>query len=363
MKALLKKLIEAKSTTDVGELNCARILADYFKSAGLKPKIDIWDKTRANITVHLKSTGEKPGLLFVGHLDVVPAEGDSMFKPAERDGKIFGRGACDMKGGLVASAAAIVEIAKSNIKLKGDIIYSATAGEETDSSGIKKFIKSFKNKNLCGIIVPEPTDFGLVAAHRGLLWLRIITKGKSAHSSMPHLGINAIDSMRIFLNELAKFKIPGTNKLLGKASLSVNKINGGAASNIVPELCSTEIDIRTVPGQDIKSIVEGINEIIDRLAKINPNFQAQLQILRQAGSLQTDTKSKFVKQLTNILKTQPKPVPFTTDAPFLSALNIPIVIFGPGLPGLCHKPNEHIKIKDLKNGVEHYKRIFKHLLV
>jgi len=363
MKELLKQLIRAKSTTDTGELKCAKTLADFFKNAGLKPQVDVWDKNRANVTITLKSTGKKPGLLFVGHLDVVPAETNSMFNPVERGGKIFGRGACDMKGGLVSAAAAIVEIAKSGVKLNGDITFSGTAGEETDSAGIIKFIKSYKNKNLSGIIVPEPTDFDLVVAHRGLLWLKITTYGKCAHSSMPQLGINAIDSMRMFLNELEKFKIPGTNKLLGKASLSVNKIIGGTASNIVPDLCETQIDIRTIPGQRVKQIVGDINKIFDRLLKKHPNFDAKLQILRQAGSLQTEAKSQFVQQLTHILKTPPKPVPFTTDAPYLTIFKTPIVVFGPGKPQLCHKPNEYIEINDLKKGADCYKQIFLRLLI
>jgi len=393
MKELLKKLIKAKSTTETGELASAKILADYFKNAGLKPQIDVWDKNRANVTVRLKSTGEKGGLLFVGHLDVVPAE-STMFQPLEKAGKIFGRGSCDMKGGLACTAAAIVETFKSNIKLKGDIIFSATAGEETDSSGIVRFIKTFKSniklkgdiifsatageetdssgivrfiktfkdKNLCGIIVPEPTDFELVSAHRGLLWLQITTKGKSAHSSMPQLGINAIDAMRTFLNELPKFKIPGVNNQLGKASLSVNKIIGGTGSNIVPDLCSTQIDIRTIPGQDVRKIVADLNKMIEKLAKKNSNFNAELNIVRQAGSLQTNDKSPFVMGLKNILNIESKAVAFTTDAPYLTRFNKPIVIFGPGSPGLCHKPNEHIIIKDMENGVKYYSKIFKHFL-
>ncbi len=360
MKELLKKLIQAKSTKDVGELKCAQILADFFKAAGLKPKMDIWDKNRSNITVRLKSAGEKPGLLFVGHLDVVPAENPAMFNPVERSGKIFGRGACDMKGGLAAAAAAIAETYKSNTKLKGDIIFSATAGEETDSSGILKFAKSFKNKNLSGIIVPEPTGFKLVTAHRGLLWIQITTKGKPAHSSMPQLGINAIDSMRMFLNELENFKIRGCSRLLGKASLSVNRITGGTASNIVPDECSTQIDIRIVPGQNIKNIIRDLNKIIQKISKKDPEFQAEIKILRQACALETDVKSKFVQQLRSILKTEPTAVPFTTDAPYLTYLNKPIVIFGPGEPGLCHKQNEHIKIKELKNAREYYIHILKH---
>jgi succinyl-diaminopimelate desuccinylase len=361
MKELLKNLIKAKSTTETGELASAKVLADYFKKAGLKPQIDVWDKNRANVTVRLKSTGEKGGLLFVGHLDVVPAE-NTMYHPVEKGGKIFGRGSCDMKGGLACTAAAIVETFKSNIKLKGDIIFSATAGEETDSSGILRFVKTFKDKNLCGIIVPEPTDFELVSAHRGLLWLQIITKGKSAHSSMPQLGINAIDAMRAFLNELTKFKIPGINKQLGKASLSVNKILGGSASNIVPDSCSTQIDIRTIPGQDVRKIIADLDKLIAKLAKKNPNFDAELNIIRQAGSLQTNDKSPFVMGLKKILNIESKAVAFTTDAPYLTGFNKPIVIFGPGSPGLCHKPNEHIIIKDMENGVKYYCNIFKHFL-
>ncbi|MBU1260810.1 MAG: M20 family metallopeptidase [Planctomycetes bacterium] len=363
MKELLKKLVQAKSTPDVGELKCAKVLADFFSSKGIKPKLDIWNKNRANITTALKSTGKKPALLFVSHLDVVPADSASAFKPVERSGKIFGRGACDMKAGMASAATAMAEILRSKVKLQGDIIFAATAGEETDSAGVKRFIKTHKNKfKLCGIIVPEPTNFDLVTAHRGLLWVKIITKGKSAHSSMPQLGINAIDSMRLFLSELADYKIPGTNKLLGKASISVNKIIGGKAGNIVPDSCSAQIDIRTIPSQNAKQIVAGINKILTRLSKRNPRFRAELKVLRDSGSLQTDEKCRFVKHTKQLLKKTSRAVPFTTDAPFLTSLKAPIVIFGPGKPQMCHKPDEHIEIKDLKKAVEFYKKMILHFL-
>ena len=359
MKELLKNLIRAKSTLDIGEVKCARVLADFFTTAGLKPKVEVWDRTRANITAGLKSTGRKPSLLFVSHLDVVPADWARAFEPSERNGKIFGRGACDMKAGIASAAIAMTEIFKSKIKLQGDVIFAATAGEETDSAGVKKFVKSVKNTSQpAGIIIPEPTDFDLVTAHRGLLWLEITTKGKSAHSSMPQLGINAIDSMRMFLNEIADFKIPGTNKLLGKASLSVNKIIGGSGANIVPDFCSVCIDIRTIPGQNSAKIIASIKKILNRLSKQNPHFQAELKCLRDSGSLQTNEKSGFVKQLKQLLKIKhPKAVPFTTDAPYLTALKSPIVIFGPGKPQICHKPDEYIDIKDLKKAVDLYKKI------
>jgi succinyl-diaminopimelate desuccinylase len=363
MKELLKKLIRAKSTLDAGEIKCANVLADFFHSAGIKPKVDVWNKTRANITARIKSAGKKPALLFVSHLDVVPAQRADAFEPVERSGKIFGRGACDMKGGITSAAVAMAEIIRSKVKLQGDVIFAATAGEETDSTGVKKFIKSFKQKSkFAGIIVPEPTNFDLVYAHRGLLWLQITTKGKCAHSSMPQLGINAIDSMRMFLNKLENFKISGVNKLLGKTSISVNKISGGSAGNIVPDSCSVQIDIRTIPGQKTSRIVDDINKIIARLSKQNPRFKAELKVLRDSGSLQTDEKCEFVKRSKQILNKYLTAVPFTTDAPYLTVFKSPIIIFGPGKPQLCHKSGEYIEIKDLKKAVEFYKKIILHFL-
>lgn len=364
MKELIKKLIAAKSTTDVGEIKCAKVLADFFRSAGIKSNVQIWNKTRANITATVKSKGNKNTLLFVGHLDVVPALNPNDFKPAERNGKIFGRGSCDMKAGLAATATAITEIFESKIKLKGDIIFAATAGEETDSSGVENFVKHFKKQSLCGIIIPEPTDFELTTAHRGLIWLDITTKGKSAHSSMPQFGINAIDSMRIFLNELSKYKISAqTNKLLGKTTLSVNKISGGTAANIIPDFCRACIDIRTIPEQNHQQIIKDIYKIFDRLSKSNTNFSAELKVLRDCGSLQTNETSNFVKQLKKILKIKHTvAATFTTDGPHLTMLKAPVVIFGPGNPKLCHKQSEYVEIKDLRKGVDLYKKIILHFL-
>jgi succinyl-diaminopimelate desuccinylase len=169
--------------------------------------------------------------------------------------------------------------------------------------------------------------------------------------------------MKIFLNKLAGFKISGVNKLLGKASLSVNKIIGGSATNIVPDLCSVQIDIRTIPGQKTSQIVGDINKILARLSKKNPNFKAELKVFRDSGSLQTDEKSEFIQRSKQLLKIKHlTAVPFTTDAPYLTVFKSPIVIFGPGKPGLCHKADEHIEIKDLKKAVESYKKIILHFL-
>ncbi len=369
MKELLKKLIDAKSTPDVGEIDCANVLADFFLAAGIKPKVDVWDSNRANLTAVLKSAGQKPALLFAGHLDVVPAEKCGWQFPAftaiEHNGKIFGRGSCDMKSGLTAAAVAITEIFRSKVELKGDVVFAATAGEETNSVGIKRFLKPLaKNAfEFCGCIVPEPTNFELAVAHRGLLWLQITTKGKTAHGSMPQLGINAIESMRLFLNELAHYDDINIepDKLLGRSSISVNKITGGSATNIVPDRCLAQIDIRTLPKQSHSHVVKDFEKILSKVSQQNSAFRAELNVLRGVAALDTDPDCVFVSRLKQLInKSEIKTAPFTTDAPFIAQLNIPVVILGPGKSELCHKPDEYVETEDLQKAIDLYKKIILH---
>ena len=369
MKKLLKKLIEAESTEAAGELAVAKVIRDELKRPGIDCKVDSWQKNRANLIASVKSGGRKKGLLFACHLDVVPAgQGwDSPpFKPVERDGKIFGRGATDMKGGIAAIVTAIKQIVDSGMKLGGDIILVGAAGEETDSCGAERYVRNFgKKANLAGIVIPEPTDFDIVTAHRGLLWLQVSTIGKAAHGSAPHLGINAITLTRQFLDELDKYKIPfKPHKLLGGCSMSVNTIETGKAINIVPDKCTTGIDIRTLPRQKHQEIIGDLQKIFAKLKKKNPQFQADISIVRDTNALETDVKNDFVRQFCSAVEiAETKAVGFTTDGPCFAQLGVPVIIFGPGKPGACHKANEYIEIKDLEKAVEYYKQVILNFLV
>ena len=364
MKELLKKLIQAETTDEKGELTAAEVISDEFSRSGIDSSIDSWDQTRANIVAHVKSAGRRAGLLFACHLDVVgPGEAawkHPAFTAVESDGKIYGRGAVDMKGGTAAAVTAIRQIVDSGIKLQGDIIFSAVAGEETDSVGAKRFVDDHGwVPELAGVVIPEPTDFAIVTAHRGILWLEVATKGKAAHSSAPQLGVNAIGSMRLILNELDSYEIKTEpHKLLGTCSMSINTIAGGKTMNVVPDKCSIGIDIRTLPGQNHDEIIIDLQEIFAKLKTENEHFDADVSVLRQVQPLETDSNGEFVKTVcaaVGINKT--KAVGYTTDGPYFASLGAPVVIFGPGKPHLCHKPDEYIDISDLEKGVEHYKNI------
>lgn len=372
MKDFLRKLIQTDTTAEKGELAAAEVIAAELDMSGIDSYIDSWSQTKANIITHVKTARSKPALLFVCHLDVVaPGESDWTHPPfagVESNGRIYGRGSADMKGGIAAIVTAIRGVVDAGTKLQGDIILLCAAGEETDSCGAKRFISNCGwLGSLAGIVIPEPTDFAVVTAHRGMAWLKVVTKGKAAHSSQPELGINAISSMKAFLNELENYKPFDyaqdgidiqPHPLLGLCSMSVNTISGGKAMNVVPDNCTIGIDFRTLPGQNQQEIVNDVKQIFAKLKQRCPTFDAEVSIDRAVDAMETDPECDFVRDFcTAVGAGQTKAVGFTTDAPHLKLFGAPIVIFGPGKPELCHKPNEYIDISDVEKAVEYYKNI------
>jgi len=364
MKELLKKLVQAETTEEKGELGAAEVVCADFGLSGIESQIDSWGHNRANITAQVKSSGQNKALLFVCHLDVVPPGGVRWeyppFSAVEVDGRIHGRGSADMKGGIAATVTAIRQIVDSDIELKGDIIFFAAAGEETDSCGALRYVRGLSvMPELAGIIIPEPTDFEVVTRHRGIFWLKVTTKGKTAHGSTPELGINAITSMKAFLDELEGYEIAyNPHKLLGSCSMSINRILGGKAVNVVPDQCDVDIDIRTLPGQNYGEIISDFEKIFAKLKKKNPQFEAEVSVIRDVAPFETDENSDFVKDFCSAVGIgETKAVGFTTDGPHFAFLGVPGVIFGPGKPHLCHKPDEYIEISDAERAVECYKNI------
>lgn len=379
MKDLLKRLIRADSTPGKGEAAAAEVVADRFERHGVECHVDRWDEKRANVTARVAGAGEQPALLFVCHLDVVAPGEEAWAHPpfgaVEDDGTIYGRGTTDMKGGIAAVVAAICDLVDAKAKLKGDVLFAATAGEETDSCGAIRLMKDpawlagekgspHTAPPLAGIIVPEPTDFCVITAHRGMFWLKITTRGRAVHSSMPQRGVNAIMSMNRVLGELEHYEVPfEPHPTLGPCSVSVNTIAGGEAMNIVPDRCTIGVDIRTLPGQDHDAIRYDIERILGRIKADTPQFEAEIAVDRSVAALETDEESDFVQafcaavdvDLTNV-------VGFTTDGPHLVPLGAPIVIYGPGKPKLCHQVDEFIEIAHLEQAVDVFKNVIVRLL-
>ena len=192
-----------------------------------------------------------------------------------------------------------------------------------------------------------------------MFWLKAQTFGRAAHGSTPELGINAIGSMRDLLGELENYKIRAEpHKLLGECTMSVNTIVGGKEVNVVPDKCEVGIDIRMLPGQNRQDIIDDFERIFAKLKEKNDEFEASVSVVREVGALETDPGCDFVKEFCSVVGAkQTKAVGFTTDGPNLVSLGAPVVIFGPGKPDVCHKPDEYIDIADVEKAVEYYKAI------
>jgi succinyl-diaminopimelate desuccinylase len=370
MISTLKRLIAAKSTLEVGEISAAHVVAEAARHGGIECHVDNWGGNRANFLGRLRSTGERPAILFLAHLDVVGADEKAWktppFEGVEQGGRIYGRGAVDMKGGIVAIVEAMRRVAATNARLKGDVYLAGVGGEETDSAGIERFVSHIADLGkLSGVVVCEPTGLKMVTAHRGMLWVKITTFGKCAHGSMPHLGINAIESMLAVLERVQKMDAgPVKHPRLGSGTISINRIQAGTATNIIPDSCSAEVDVRVVPSQTTAATFERFKQLLSEMESGSPRFRAKLDILKRAEALETDDTCDFVRQLckaTGIADTMT--VGFTTDGPWLAPLGVPITVFGPGDPELCHKADEYIEVNEMEKAATHYQSIIMNLLV
>ncbi len=370
VEALLRELVQTDSTSTVGERACAEVLGSYLAREGIEVSVETWGGNRANVEARLAGDGSKPAVMFACHLDVVPAGRATWtvppFAAVKKNGRIYGRGAADMKGGIAAVASAMAQLKRSGVKLRGDVILAAVAGEETDSCGAKRYVQQYRGRGdvPAGVVLCEPTDFEVVTAHRGLLWLQVHTRGKTAHGSTPQLGVNAIMSMATLLNELKDYRIESRpHELLGECTLSVNTIEGGEAINVVPDGCSIALDIRTVPGQQSEQIIDDLRVMLARLAERHGDFRGEVSVIREVGPLETDRNSEFVKAVCSCVgKNQTRAVGFTTDGPHFAQLGAPVVAFGCGKPELCHKADEYIELADVEQAARSYGAVILRLL-
>ena len=193
----LKELLNTNSVNPPGnEEDVAKLIAKVLKENGIASTLRSLGPNRAYLVARIKGMGNRRSLVFCGHMDTVP-QGDmpwqhAPFDATEIDGRIYGRGASDMKGGLAALTLAMIAIAKGDVSLQGDLVLAATAGEEVDCLGARAMIEDGVLNDAGAMIIGEPSNGEIFVAHKGALWIEIVSYGKTAHGSMPEQGINAI---------------------------------------------------------------------------------------------------------------------------------------------------------------------------
>lgn len=362
-----QELVRIKSVNPPGdELLVAEYVASILKKAGLEVELISHSTTRASVLARLRSSRKIPALLFNGHLDTVPVGTEKWihdpFEAEIAEGRIWGRGTADMKGGLAALMVAVKTLAEVRASLRGDLILAATAGEETDSLGATSIATRPDLGPVQAVVIPEPSSNDIYVAEKGALWLELSTQGKTAHGSMPDLGQNAIMMMVTLVNELQSLVIPyKEHPLLGGFTQSVNTITGGVKTNVVPDGCSVTVDMRTVPGQDHRGIVRQIEDLIVSLSRRMPGFKALVRVINDRIPLETSPEEPVVQNFAQAVAeiTGERPVPkgvcYYTDAvAFVPTLKIPMIICGPGDARLAHQPNECVEVSKLVQAAQIY---------
>jgi succinyl-diaminopimelate desuccinylase len=358
--SLCRNLVRFKSVNPPGdELEIAEYVAGVLREAGLAVEMVHHTPTRASVLARLTGSGEMPALFYTGHLDVVPVGAEEWlhdpFGGEVIEGKLWGRGSSDMKGGDAAMIAAAKVLAAADLSLKGDLILAFTAGEEGEQLGAAEIAARPDLAPVQAVVVAEPSYNDVYVAEKGTLWLKITTHGKTAHGSMPHLGQNAIMMMVALLRELDSLIVPyETHPLLGSFTRSVNTIVGGVKTNVVPDQCQVTIDQRTVPGQEHEAIVSQVEELIADLERRLPGFRASIELINDLVPVATSPGELVVQRFCDVVaevvgeRPMPQGVSYYTDAAvFAPAFEAPLIICGPGDAKLAHQPNEHVEVAKL----------------
>src|SRR5262245_33894476 len=357
---LTRGFVRIRSINPPGdEAAVATCVAERLERAGMFADVVPHEEAgRASVVGGIRGIGELPALLFSGHLDTVPAGENwqhDILAAEVNDGKIWGLGTTDMKSGVAAMVVAMEAIRHTGVPLKGDLLFAGTAGDEVDSMGAQRLVQQQKLSDVGFMIIGEPTTNRVFTAEKGVLWLELHTKGKTAHGSMPHLGVNAIMQMNKLLQALATANIPyEKHPLLGDFTMNVATITGGVKTNVVPDACRVTIDTRTVIGQDHQQILAIVRQLIDRLCAEDATFQAEVHAITERIPLDIPFDDAQVQAFVRVRDqvtgqvSHPSAATFATDGSvFVPAYNAPMVICGPGLPEKAHQPNEYVEISKL----------------
>jgi acetylornithine deacetylase/succinyl-diaminopimelate desuccinylase family protein len=343
-----------------GEARVADYLAALAGKAGLTVEFQEVFPGRRNLLARLEARGKaRRRILLAPHLDTVGAED---FEPRVSNGRIFGRGACDTKGSVAAMFSALLQFARTQGALpETEILFAGLVDEENAQEGSRALAASGLKADLA--VVGEPTELKVITAHKGDLWLRLVTRGKAAHGARPELGVNAVHEMARVIDLLetkyARELRKRRHKVLGRPTVNVGAVRGGKQPNIVPDYCEIDIDRRTIPGEKDPAVQREIVRFIREAG-----LKAELLNTKHNSCAAMETRTDL-PLVSAFMKTAGQRVPlgvdFFCDAAILADAGVPCVVFGPGNIAQAHTANEWVAIPSLRGATELLLRFFKTL--
>lgn len=356
--ALLSQLVAIDSVNPslvdggAGESRIAAFVASHLEGLGCEVHVQEAAPGRPNVIGVLDSGAPGPSLMFCGHLDTVGVEGmQSPFQPVIRDGRLYGRGAQDMKGGVAAMIDA-VRVARQHGFARGRLIIAAVVDEEYESIGADALVTKWRAD---AAVVTEPTDLQIGIGHKGFAWFEIETAGRAAHGSRPREGRDAIFRMGRVLERLEELdrelQARPPHPIMGTASLHASVIEGGREWSSYPDRCALRVERRTISGESAESAGQEIATILDRLVNGDPEFAATWKAVFARPPYETPAGHGIIESLRICAQkwrivADPVGMTFWTDAAILGGAGVPSVLFGPGGAGL-HSTEEYVNIADV----------------
>lgn len=336
-----------------GEKEVASLVAAEMRGAGMDVEVTEVAPGRPNVVGVLEGRASGKTLMFCGHIDTVGVEGmSSPFDPLERDGRLYGRGAGDMKGGVVAMIEAARSLANSGALKAGRLIVAAVVDEEYASIGAESLIKDW---HADAAVVTEPTDLVVSTGHKGFSWVEITTEGRAAHGSRPLEGRDAILRMGRVLSHLEQLdrelQSRTPHPVLGTPSLHGSLIDGGRELSTYPDRCVLKMERRTIIGESPEIALDEAEGILAVLRQGDLDFHASAQLMFSRQPYETPAGHDLPRMLESALSqmgrdTKRAGMTYWTDAAILGQVGIPSVIFGPGGAGY-HGLDEYVRVEDV----------------
>jgi len=359
-----------------GEWRLASFLERWFQTAGMdverRPVAPGQDNILARLEGDRSPESQGPLVLLDAHMDTVPVEGMQIppFRPEVRDGRVYGRGACDVKGGMAAMLTALARLAALPPRRRPTVVMACTVNEENGFSGAEHLVNQMSTSPLGLLprkpdvaVIAEPTGLKVVVAHKGVVRWRCRARGKAAHSSRPELGENAIYRMAralLVIERYHRVELSGlaSHALCGPATVSVGTIHGGISVNTVPDRCTVEIDRRLTPGEVPDAARTHLIEYLGRESELADALEHEPAYLT-GPALSDEANGPLAERLAAAVQAvrgecEKLGVPYATDAAFYSSAGVPAVVFGPGELAQAHTDCEWIGVEQLQQAVEIY---------
>lgn len=368
---LLETILNIPSVNGVDdEGETARFIYNYLKGCNVDCQVIPIDSTHSDIIAYVKGKSDE-FVIWNGHLDTVPygkaEEWNSM--PGQcmrRDNRYYARGASDMKSGLAAMVYVLGTMNRMGVKPKTNLCFIGTCDEEKGGIGAGKIVMENMMPQASLLFIGEPTGLELGVAQKGCMWIELIVEGVTSHGAYPWEGVNAVEhGMEIAAEFKRRIGIESHN-ILGHATAQITKIQGGIAPNMTPDHVEILMDVRIIPGLDPESVLEILKDIC-RMHFTEPDRRGScsFRVLNQRKAIEIEEQNPWIGCFDHVLEqmglsARRVGINYFTDASILTEIqeNLPVLLLGPGEPGMAHKPNEYVELEKYVSYIHLLKKVF-----